>query len=309
MTSLLGATTRLAQMRHEFSGTLLLLFQPAEEAHGGAQLMVQDGLYKRIGHVPDVLLGQHVWPRPAGTLGFVPGVQLSAADSLRITMHGKGGHASEPARCIDPVLMAAAAIQRLQGVVAREVQPGVDFAVVTVGAVRAGAADNVIPDSAELRVNVRSVDTAVRKKVLDAISRIVRAEAQASGAVQEPDIESVGSFPVTDNDAALSEVLGRTFKDVFGDDFQPENFPRANGSEDFSNLAAEEAEGVPYVYWFFGGTDPKLFEDEDEGKEEKKTEEKDIPINHSPYFAPVMQPTLKVAIDAMTAAALTFLRE
>ena len=224
--------------------------------------------------------------------------------------------------CIDPVLMAANVVVRLQGIVSREVNVGEEFAVVTVGSMRAGDAENVIPDSATLKINVRTIDEGVRARVLGAIGRIVRGEAEASGAPKSPRIESLGRFPVTVNDAAVTERVGGSFEEVFGrgkggeeGGYRPEDFPRTNGSEDFSEFA--RAVGKPSCFWFFGGSDPDLFkEEEEEGKGEEWREnsgrrkvKKQIPINHSPFFAPVMEPTLQVGIDAMTAAALTFLMD
>jgi amidohydrolase len=180
VTCLLGAAAALAGDKSDWSGTLLLVFQPAEEVGEGAQAMIDDGLFDRFG-VPDVVLGQHVAPMPAGLLGVRSGPAFAAADSLRVVLHGQGGHGSRPETAVDPVLMAAATVQRLQGIVAREL-PATDAAVVTVGALHAGTAPNVIPDEAELLLSVRSFDPAVRGKVLRAIERIVAAEAAASGA-------------------------------------------------------------------------------------------------------------------------------
>ena len=180
VTCLLGAAAELAAGAGGWSGTLLLVFQPAEEVGGGAQAMIDDGLFDRFG-VPDVVLGQHVAPIPAGLLGVRSGPAFAATDSLRIVLHGQGGHGSRPETTVDPVLMAAAVVQRLQGIVAREL-PAADAAVVTVGALHAGTVSNVIPDEAELLVSVRTFDQGVRGKVLTAIERIVAAEAAASGA-------------------------------------------------------------------------------------------------------------------------------
>jgi amidohydrolase len=288
-------------MRDHWSGTLVLVFQPDEERSGGALRMVEDGLYSKV-PIPDVLLGQHVASQRSGQLGMIQGVQLSASDTLKITLHGRGSHASQPQLSVDPIVMMASCILRLQTIVSREIDTGKDMAVVTVGRAVGGLAENVIPATAEFTVNVRTIDEGVREKVLASIKRIVRAEADASGSEQEPTIDILGSFPVTDNDSEVTEIVSHTFNQVFGDDFRPENFPRVNGSEDFSLLA--RAINRPYCFWFFGGTDPEQF---DKAEREGRLEQ-DIPTNHSPFFAPVMQPTLEVGIDAITSAALTFLR-
>jgi amidohydrolase len=178
MTCLLGAAHVLAQDRRAWSGTLMLVFQPAEEIWSGARAMVDDGLFDRFVR-PDVVLAQHVAPAPAGFLGVSSGAAFAGADSLRITLFGRGGHAALPEATVDPVVMAAATVLRLQTIAARELAGG-EMAVVTVGALRAGTKENVIPDEAELLVSVRTIDPGVRDRVLAAIDRIVRAEAAAS---------------------------------------------------------------------------------------------------------------------------------
>src|SRR6516165_2933987 len=191
VTCLLGAASELAASRAGWSGTVVGVFQPAEELTDGAASMVADRLFERVPR-PDVVLGQHVAPIPAGAIGLQAGPTFAAADTLRITLYGAGGHGSRPEATVDPVVMAAATVMRLQGIVAREVS-GTDTAVVTVGAVHAGTKGNIIPDEAELLVDVRTYDTAVRDRVLAAIERIVRAEAQASGAAREPLVEPTES--------------------------------------------------------------------------------------------------------------------
>lgn len=176
---LLGAAELMSRARDGWSGTLVALFQPAEEAADGARGMVEDGLASIVGPV-DVAMAQHVLAFPAGTVGTRSGPVLSAADSLRITVHGRGAHGSMPQAAVDPVVLAAMIVVRLQTVVAREVAPG-DTAVVTVGSIQAGTKSNVIPDRAVLQLNVRTYDQSVRETVIGAIERIVRAECAASG--------------------------------------------------------------------------------------------------------------------------------
>ncbi|MFC7740586.1 amidohydrolase [Nocardiopsis composta] len=190
---LLGALDVLAAAADSWSGTVLAVFQPAEELATGAAAMVDDGLFERFG-TPDVTLGQHVAPLPAGWVGCHAGPAFAATDSLRVRMFGRGGHGSRPETTVDPVVMAASTVMRLQTVVSREVAAG-DAAVVTVGSLRAGTKENIIPDEAELQINVRSFDTRVRERVLEAITRIVKAEAAASGAEREPEITPFNAFP------------------------------------------------------------------------------------------------------------------
>ncbi|MGE5829504.1 MAG: amidohydrolase, partial [Micromonosporaceae bacterium] len=191
---LVGALDLLERAREQWSGTLLGVFQPAEESGGGARAMVEDGLFDRFGR-PDVVLGQHVVPQPAGAIAYRPGPAMASSDALDIRLFGRGGHGARPETTVDPVVMAAATVLRLQTVVAREVA-GVDTAVVTVGAIHAGTKHNIIPAEAELRVTVRAFTEPVRRRVLDAVARIVRAESAASGAVREPEITAVGHYPV-----------------------------------------------------------------------------------------------------------------
>jgi amidohydrolase len=306
--SLLAAATTVHAAQDSWRGTLIILFQPNEERAGGAKAMIADGLYDPKKHncpAPDVVLGQHVMPYPAGTVGTRVGAFASAADSFRVTVYGRGGHASQPHMTIDPVVLAAHIIVRLQTVVSREVNPR-EAAVVTVGSVKAGMTENIIASEAVIKINVRTVTLETREKVLAAIKRIVKAECEASGAPEEPLWESTSSFPFTINDKTVTEKLAEAFTKQFGEKHDPECLP-LGGSEDFAILATEApnkdgGKGVPYSYWRFGGTDPKMFKDLTESGNGDQ-----IPINHSAYFAPVIQPTMSTAVDALVVGALTFL--
>ena len=190
---LIGATADLAAAPDTWSGTLLAVFEPAEELAAGARAMIDDGLFDRFGR-PDVVLGQHVAPLPAGMLALRAGPAFAGVDTVRITLHGSGGHGSRPETTVDPVVMAAATVLRLQTVVSREIA-GTETAVLTVGTLRAGSKENIIPDRAELGLSVRTYDAGVRATMLAAIERIARAEAAASGATTPPDVRVVESFP------------------------------------------------------------------------------------------------------------------
>jgi amidohydrolase len=174
---LAGAATLLAQARDAWRGTLMAVFQPAEETAEGAQAMIDDGLFTRFPK-PAVVLGQHVMAQPAGAIGSRTGVITSAADSLQIRFFGRGAHGSMPQASIDPVVMGAATVMRLQTIVSREVAP-TEAVVVTIGSLQAGTKENVIPDEALLKLNVRTFDEGVRERVLKAITRIAEAEAAA----------------------------------------------------------------------------------------------------------------------------------
>jgi amidohydrolase len=296
MACLLAAVKLMADHRDRWNGTLLALFQPAEETGDGAQGMVADGLFKRI-PVPDVALSQHLLPGIAGTVGTCPGPFMSAEDGIQITVYGRGGHGALPQNTIDPVVLAAMIIVRLQTVVSREVTPG-DTAIVTVGAVQAGARGNVISDHAVLQLNMRSYSEPTRQRMLAAIERIVRGECQASGSPREPEFETVASFPLLDNDPAATDRVASAFTAHFGKNAL--DIPKQTVSEDFGVIPASA--GVPYTYWGIGRTDRQVYL-----AAEKAGRLQDLPSNHSPKFLPPMQPTLRTGTEAMVTAAMAWL--
>jgi amidohydrolase len=301
VTCLLGAAETLASDGSGWRGTLLLVFQPAEELGQGAQAMVDDGLYDRFGK-PDVVLGQHVSPLPAGVIGLRSGPSFAASDTVRVTVHGRGGHGSRPEVCVDPVVMAAATVMRLQTVVSREVAGG-DTAVLTIGALRAGTKENIIPDDAEMLMSVRTFDPAVREAVMAAIRRIVHGEATTAGAPKPPEIENTMSFPAVINDEGAVARTREAFEAEFGADRVVDPGP-VTGSEDVGLLA--QAAGAPCAYWLLGGADP----DEFNGAVDIAAVEKivqGLPSNHSPQFAPVIEPTLRVGVTALVRAAHAWL--
>ncbi|MFF2388711.1 amidohydrolase [Agromyces sp. NPDC058104] len=299
VTCLLGAAERLAAGRAEWSGTLVVVFQPAEEQGGGAEAMVADGLFDRVPK-PDVVLGQHVAPLPAGFVGLRPGPAMAAADSLSVLVHGTGGHGSRPEATVDPVLLAAAITVRLQGIVAREIA-ATDSAVVTVGQLHAGTKNNIIPAEAKLGLSVRTFDESVREKVVAAIERIAKGEAAASGAPREPELVFEERFPLTVNEPAASARTAAALRGALGDDrvFDP---GVVSGSEDIGVLAT--AAGAPLVYWLLGGFDPARF---DPVALAAGRLPDDLPSNHSPYFAPVIDPTLDAGVAALVGAAREWL--
>ncbi|WP_420717363.1 amidohydrolase [Streptomyces sp. WM6378] len=300
VTCLLGALKLLADSRSLWSGTVLGVFQPAEEIAQGARAMLDDGLYERFG-TPDIVLGQHVGPFPAGLVGAHAGPAFAATDGLKVVMYGKGAHGSRPETSVDPVVMAASTVLRLQTIVSREI-PGGETAVVTVGALNAGTKDNIIPDEAELKINIRTYKEDVRARVLAAVERIVRGEAAVAGAEREPDITGIDSFPVVVNDA---DAVARTMAAVgavIGDDKVLDPGP-VTGSEDVGLFGTEV--GVPVCYWLFGGADAEAFG----AALAAGTLDQDIPSNHSPFFAPLVEPTLTTGVTALTTAALAWLGE
>jgi amidohydrolase len=298
---LLGAAAELAADPGSWRGTLLLIFQPAEETGEGARAMIDDGLFDRFG-VPDVVLGQHVSPIPAGLLGLRAGPAFAASDPLRVVLHGRGGHGSRPETSVDPIVLAAATVLRLQTIVSRELAPA-DHAVVTVGALHAGTAENVIPDQAELLLSVRTYDEQVRAKTLAAIERIVRGEAATAGAPADPEITAMTSTPPVVNDPAACARLTEAFDQGIGPGLVLDPGP-VSGSEDVGLLAS--AAGAPCAYWLLGGADPALFANI-VSIEEARTIVNGLPSNHSPWFAPVIEPTLRTGVTALTCAARAWL--
>jgi len=298
VTWLIGTTTLFSQVRTGWKGTLMAVFQPAEETAEGSRAMIDDGLLTRFPK-PDVILGQHVMSIPASTIGWRSGVMTSAGDSLQITLFGRGGHGSMPQASIDPVVMAAALVMRLQIIVSREVAP-TDAAVVTVGALQAGTKENVIPDNATIKLNVRTFDENVRKRVLAAIERIVNAEAAASGAPKAPEITPLDRYPLLVNDAVATKRVVDAFRAYFPAGEVVETKP-STASEDFGSFGTKWH--VPSVFWFVGGTDPELYA---KARAAGKTNE--IPTNHNPRFAPVLDPTLHTGVETMVTAAQAWLR-
>jgi len=294
---LLGAVDVLARTRSHWSGTVVAVFQPAEEVADGARGMIENGLVDLVGPI-DVALCQHVLPFPAGHVATRPGPTLAAADSMRITVHGRGAHGSMPQAAVDPVVLAAMIVVRLQTVVAREVRPG-DPAVVTVGSIQAGTKSNVIPDSATILLNVRTYSEATRTAILNAIERIVNAECAASGSPAPAEFELFDRFPVTDNDRHVTQRVATAFADHFGD--RAGELPLQTASEDFSDIPT--AFGVPYTYWGIGGIDPALYEK----AEAAGRIAQDVPVNHSAEFGPVLEPTLETGTSALLVAALAWL--
>ncbi|KAL4874108.1 hypothetical protein BDV12DRAFT_181956 [Aspergillus spectabilis] len=296
VTGLMASAELLYSAREHWAGTLILIFQPAEEELSGAQAMLDDGLYDKIPK-PDVVLAQHVMRMKTGTVSVRPGRLLTATDAFDVRIFGRGGHGSAPQTCIDPIVTGAAIITRLQSVVSREITPG-ELAIVTCGSIQAGHAPNIIPDQLNLKLSVRSYDPKVRQRLNAAIKRIIEAECEAAGMTEKPLITRTFTAPETYNDEETVKTLKSTFGSYFADNLV-ETEPAA-ASEDFSLLA--RAVGAPYVMWLFGGVDEKTWEDA-----VSRDAVNELPSNHSPFFAPVIEPTLVTAVDAMTVGALTFL--
>lgn len=292
MTAGLETAKLLAGHRELWSGTVIFLFQPGEETSAGARAMVEDGLWDRVPRA-DAIFGQHVWPGKAGSVDIMQGTAMATADSLEVTMYGTQAHGSQPEASIDPVILATATVMRLQTIVSRELAAQ-ESAVVTVGSFHAGLKENIIPDKAVFTVNVRALDAGVRGRVLEAIYRIIRSEASASGA-PEPLIEKLYDFPECENDPELAQFVDGVLREALGEDnvFNP---PPRMGSEDFGTLGASI--GAPYVFWFFGGNDSAALE--------AAGGVTGVPGNHSPFFIPTDIPTtLLTGVRAATSVLLS----
>ena len=294
---LIGATSLFAKSRDAWRGTLMAVFQPGEETAQGAKAMIDDGMFKRFPK-PDVVLGQHVMSLPSGNIDWRAGIVTSSADSLQIRMFGRGAHGSMPESSIDPVVMAASTVMRLQTIVSREVSP-TDSAVVTIGVLQAGTKENVIPDEALIKLNVRTFDEGVRRRVLAAIERIATAEAAASGAPKPPEITPLDQYSSVKNDATATKKVVDALLQSFPASSIEQTKPTM-ASEDFGCFGA--GWDVPAVYWFFGGDDPAVY-----ATAKKEGKLSSLPTNHNPAFAPVIHPTLETGIKALVVAAHAWL--
>lgn len=287
ITAGLGAAELLSKNTGAWRGTYIALFQPGEETAAGARSMVENGLVDKIPK-PDVALGQHVLTVPvAGKVGTVAGPMLSTGACIKVTVFGKGSHGSMPHLGVDPVVLSAGIVMQLQTIVSREIAPD-QFGVVTVGSLHAGTKANIIPDQATMLLNIRAYDLAVREQLIAGIERIVKAECAAARSPREPVVELYESYPLTDNDAAVTEKITKAFADHFGAD-RVETLAPIPASEDFSLIPA--AFGIPYSFWGVGGF----------------AEGQQVFPNHNPRFGPVMQPTLKTGTEAAVVAVNAYL--
>ncbi len=297
MTWLLGVANVMAENKDSWQGTAIFLFQPAEEIGKGAKAMIDDGLIHLVPK-PHVALSQHTYPNRAGSILYRSGPLMYAADSLLVRFFGKGAHGSQPHKSVDPVVMAAHAVVRLQTIVGRELDP-INPAVVSVGALQAGNQENIIPDEAIIKVNLRSTSQAVREQLIESVKRICMAEAQASNAPRPPEFTSISNFPPTINDR---EVVGRVL-DSWLSDFDQEDlriFDNTFASEDFANFGMTWH--IPYSLWLMGVTNPVIY---DQAQDRNKLAE--LPGSHSPFFAPDLNASLVPGVKAMLSAASAYL--
>jgi len=242
-TAILLAAARYLAESGQFDGTLHVIFQPAEETGSGAKKMIAEGLFERF--PCDAIFGLHNWPGVcAGHVGCVAGPAMAAVDQARITVRGKGGHGAEPHKAVDPVVATAHLITALQTVVARNVDP-LDMGVVTVGSIHGGQASNVIPDSVELKLTMRSFRPEIRQLLQDRIPALARAQAESFGA--EADVDYQLGFPAVLNHAEETAFAREVAVDSVGAERVEANFRPRTASEDFAYML--QARRGSYVFW------------------------------------------------------------
>jgi hippurate hydrolase len=291
MASWLGAARTLVELKPQWKGTLVFIAQPAEETGGGAKAMLADGLFTRFPK-PDVAFALHSWPLAYGTVGFNEGTVSSNSDGLEIVFKGRGGHGSAPDKALDPIAIAARFVTDVQTVISREKDPK-EFGVVTIGAIHGGTVGNIIPDSVQVRGTIRSYSPEVRTKLLDGVRRVANASAAMAGA-PAPEIQLTANGAAIVNDNELVRKTEAVFRDAFGP-ANAQRMPAMTASEDFSLYALQ---GVPSMFFFTGIYDPKTVADS------QRPGGTPIAFNHSPYYAPVPEPSIKTAAQAMSLAVL-----
>jgi hippurate hydrolase len=295
MASWLGAARTLLELKSQWKGTLVFIGQPAEETVSGAKAMLADGLFKRFPK-PDYAFALHSWPLAYGTVGFNGGPVSSNSDALEIQFKGRGGHGSAPDKAIDPIAIAARFVVDVQTVISREKDPK-EFGVVTIGAIQGGTVGNIIPDTVQLRGTIRSYSPEVRARLLEGIRRVADASSAMAGA-PAPDVALIPGGAAIVNSEELVRSTEAVFKDAFGA-ANAQRMPAMTASEDFSAYANE---GIPSMFFFTGVYDPKAV------AESRQPGGKPVAFNHSPFYAPVPEPSIKTAAQAMSLAVLNVLK-
>ena len=294
MASWVGTARTLLALKDQWKGTLMFVAQPAEEGTSGARAMIADGLFKRF-PLPDHAFALHTSPSPYGYVGYRVGAVTSNSDSMEITFKGQGGHGSAPDKTIDPIAIAARFVTDVQTVVSREKDPA-EFGVVTVGAIQGGTVGNIIPDTVTLRGTIRSYKPEVREKLLAGVRRTANAAATMGGA-PEPAVALVpGGMAVVNDEAVVGRTVG-ALKAALGD-AQVVAVPPITASEDFSEFVNA---GVPSMFFFVGVLSPQ------EVEASRKPGGKPLAFNHSPFFAPVPEPSIRTGVEAMSVAVMTTL--
>lgn len=300
MTSFLGTAKLLAELKNQWSGTLVMLGQPAEETGDGANAMLRDELYTRIPK-PDFAIALHDKPElETGKVGYTPGYAMASATSIDIKIRGVGGHGSAPENTKDPIVTAAQVVMALQTIVSRENSP-LDPAVVTVGSIHGGTRYNIIPDEVNLQLTVRTYKPEVRQRILASIERIVKGVALTMAIPEDraPTVKVSEGTGSTYNDPQLLERLAVAFKQALGEE-NVVKVPPIMASEDFGYFSLDQK--IPTTIFWLGASDPaKVKQSRDSGVA--------LPGLHSALFAPVPEPTLRTGVKAMTSAVLELMKK
>jgi amidohydrolase len=300
MTSFLGTARLLSELKDKWSGTLVMLGQPAEETGDGANAMLRDELYTRFPK-PDFAIALHDKPElETGKVGYTPGYAMASATSIDIKIRGVGGHGSAPENTKDPIVTAAQVVMALQTIISRENSP-LDPAVVTVGSIHGGTRYNIIPDEVNLQLTVRTYKPEVRQRILNSIERIVKGVALTMNIPEDraPTVKVSEGTGATYNDPQLLERLAVVFKQALGDD-NVVKVPPIMASEDFGYFSLDQK--IPATIFWLGASDPaKLKQSRDSGVA--------LPGLHSALFAPVPEPTLRTGVKAMTSAVLELMKK
>jgi amidohydrolase len=291
MAAWVGTAKTLVGLKDRWRGTLMFIAQPAEETLSGAKPTLADGLFTRFGK-PDVAFALHAWAMAHGEIGLNSGPVLTGSDAFEARFFGRGAHGSAPDKSIDPILMASRFVVDVQGIVSREKDP-FQFGVFTIGSIQGGTAGNIIPDAVDLRGTIRSLDKTVRSKLHEGIRRTAKATASMAAA-PEPDVKIIPGVDSVVNDAAVVDRTEAILKLAF-DPAKVKRMPPATPTDDFAEFVSA---GVPAMFFFIGVLDPK------EVEASRQPGGKPLPINHSPFFAPVPKPSLETGIKAMSLAVL-----
>jgi hippurate hydrolase len=300
MANFLGTAKLLTRMKDRWSGTLVMLGQPAEEVGAGAAAMLRDGLYERFPR-PDFVVALHTSASlPAGSVGLREAYALASADSVDIIVRGAGGHGAYPHTTKDPIVLASQLVLALQTIRSREINPQ-DAAVVTVGSFHAGTKHNIIPDDARLQLTIRSYKPEVRQKIVSSIERIARGLAEAAGVPPEraPTVTLSDSTPSTYNDPALTRRLAGILERALGKENVIQTEP-VMGAEDFSHYSLDGHQ-IPTTMFWLGAVPPARWK---EAKEKGET----LPSLHSAEFAPEAETALRTGVRAMTAAVFDLMK-
>ncbi|KAE8140439.1 hypothetical protein BDV38DRAFT_290161 [Aspergillus pseudotamarii] len=304
MTCLLGVAALLHDARKWWLGTLIVLFQPNEERLLGAKAMIDDGLFQKIPR-PSVCLAQHCVPTKSGTIAVKPGRVLGYLDSLNVRVYGRGAHGATPQLAIDPIMLAASIITRLQTIVSREMDAK-EPVVIGCGTFHAGTDASIIPDYADFQLDVPTFSADTQKLAKASVERIIRKECEASGSATAPQIVTVVSSPAIDNDAVATRQFTRVLECYYGSRSSEvvQEMPPDIVADDFILLALPPGgKPIPYVYWNIGVTDPETWE-----RANREGKLRDLPPTHSAIYAPAIEPTLRTGIEALALSALTFLQ-